>query len=64
MGDGEEVEIPMRMIFACTNLGLIPGFAASMDIPRHLRVSANGRWARVDAPFGSVYHARGLSVLI
>ncbi|WP_455006044.1 hypothetical protein [Corynebacterium propinquum] len=63
-GDGEEVEIPMRMIFACTNLGLIPGFAASMDIPRHLRVSANGRWARVDAPFGSVYHARGLSVLI
>ncbi|WP_306515663.1 hypothetical protein [Corynebacterium sp.] len=60
---GEEVEIPMRMIFACTNLGLIPGFSAPMDIPRHLRVSANGRWSRVDAPFGSVYHSRGLSVL-
>lgn len=59
----DEVEIPMRMIFACTNLGLIPGFSAPMDIPRHLRVSAHSRWARVDAPFGSVYHSSGLSML-
>lgn len=62
-GSSEEVEIPMRMIFACTNLGLIPGFSAPMNIPRHLRVSAQGRWARIDAPFGSVYHARGLAML-
>ena len=31
------VEIPMRMIFACTSLGLIPGFEAPAEIPRHLR---------------------------
>lgn len=61
--DGErEAEIPMRMIFACTSLGLIPGFAAPVDIPRHLRVSAVGRWVRVDAPFGSVYRSLGLSL--
>lgn len=57
-----KVEIPMRMIFACTNLGLIPGFSAPMDIPRHLRVAGNGRWVRVDAPFGSVYHSTRLSL--
>lgn len=59
---GTQAEIPMRMIFACTSLGLIPGFAAAMDIPRHLRVSAKGRWVRLDAPFGTVYRSRGLSL--
>lgn len=58
----DKVEIPMRMIFACTNLGLIPGFAAPMDVPRHLRVAGKGRWVRVDAPFGSVYHSTRLSL--
>ncbi|MBK4138440.1 hypothetical protein [Corynebacterium macginleyi] len=62
-GNGQAVEIPMRMIFACTNLGLIPGFSASMDIPRHLRVSSLGRWVRLDAPFGSIYRSTRLSVL-
>ena len=61
-GAEQEVEIPMRMIFACTSLGLIPGFAAPMDIPRHLRVSGLGRWVRVDAPFGSVYRSTRLSL--
>ncbi|APT92044.1 hypothetical protein CPHO_03100 [Corynebacterium phocae] len=61
-GGGQEVDIPMRMIFACTSLGLIPGFAAPLDIPRHLRVSALGRWVRVDAPYGSVYHSTRLSL--
>ncbi|MFH0412200.1 hypothetical protein ACG98H_08890 [Corynebacterium sp. L4756] len=56
------VEIPMRMIFACTNLGLIPSFAAPMDVPRHLRVSGLSRWVRIDAPFGSVYHSNRLSL--
>ena len=51
------VEIPMRMIFACTALGLIPGFEASAEIPRHLRVSTSGSWVRLDAPFGSVYRS-------
>ena len=52
----------MRMIFACTALGLIPGFAAPIDVPRHLRVSTVGRWVRVDAPFGSVYRSTSLSL--
>lgn len=51
------VEIPMRMIFACTSLGLIPGFEAPAVIPRHLRVSTSGSWVRLDAPFGSVYRS-------
>ncbi|MCG7274029.1 hypothetical protein MHJ82_06795 [Corynebacterium afermentans] len=51
------VEIPMRMIFACTALGLIPGFEAPAEIPRHLRVSTSGGWVRLDAPFGSVYRS-------
>ncbi|MEX3517075.1 hypothetical protein VVR26_06425 [Corynebacterium camporealensis] len=61
-GPNQEVEIPMRMIFACTNLGLIPSFAAPLDIPRHLRVSGLSRWVRIDAPFGSVYHSTRLSL--
>ncbi|MFW9221563.1 hypothetical protein [Corynebacterium striatum] len=60
--ENQEVGIPMRMILACTNLALIPGFAAPMDIPRHLRVSGLGRWVRVDAPFGSVYRSTRLSL--
>lgn len=61
-GPKQVVEIPMRMIFACTNLGLIPSFAAPLDIPRHLRVSGLSRWVRIDAPFGSVYHSTRLSL--
>lgn len=59
-GGGHSVEIPMRMVFTCTSLGLIPGFSAAMDIPRHLRVSAVGRWVRIDAPFGTVYRSASL----
>ena len=51
------VEIPMRMIFACTSLGLIPGFEAPAEIPRHMRVATSGSWVRLDAPFGSVYRS-------
>jgi len=61
-GQGATVEIPMRMIFACTNLGLIPGFLAPMDVPRHLRVAQLGRWVRLDAPFGSIYRSTRLSL--
>ena len=59
----DPVEIPMRMIFTCTALGLIPGFEAPADIPRHLRVATAGRWVRLDAPFGSVYRNAGLGLL-
>lgn len=60
---GDPVDIPMRMVFACTSLGLIPGFEAPAGVPRHLRVSTRGRWVRLDAPFGSVYRNRGLGLL-
>lgn len=58
------VEIPMRMIFTCTALGLIPGFDAPDGVPRHLRVATAGRWTRLDAPFGSVYRNAGLGLLV
>ncbi len=61
-GEDGTAEIPMRTIFTCTSLGLIPGFAAPIDIPRHLRVSQIGRWVRVDAPFGTVYRSTTLSL--
>ncbi|MCP1386923.1 hypothetical protein M5J20_01750 [Corynebacterium sp. TA-R-1] len=60
----DPVKIPMRMIFTCTALGLIPGFEAPEHIPRHLRVSTAGRWVRLDAPFGSVYRNAGLGLLV
>lgn len=56
---GSPVDVPMRMIFTCTSLGLIPGPAAPVEIPRHLRISTAGRWIRLDAPFGSVYYTSG-----
>lgn len=56
---GAPVDVPMRMIFTCTSLGLIPGASAPVEIPRHLRVSTAGRWIRLDAPFGSVYYTSG-----
>lgn len=59
---GQSAEVPMRAIFACTSLGLIPGFSAPINVPRHLRVATCGRWLRVDAPFGTVYRSSGLSL--
>lgn len=55
---GQDAEITMRMIFACTALGLIPADGRS-GVPQHLRVSARGRWVRLDAPFGTVYYVPG-----
>lgn len=58
----DPLEIPMRMVFTCTSLGLIPGFDAPIEIPRHMRVATAGRWVRLDAPFGSVYRNTGLGL--
>jgi len=58
------VEIPMRMIFACTALGLIPGFEAPAEIPRHLRVATAGSWVRLDAPYGSIYRNVGRLIIM
>ena len=60
---GSAVEVPMRMIFTCTSLGLIPGPGAPVELPRHLRIATAGRWVRMDAPFGSVYHSTALNLL-
>ena len=59
----DDTEIPMRLVFTLTALGLIPGMDAPAAIPRHLRVSRNSRWVRVDAPFGSAYHSAGINLL-
>ena len=59
----DDTEIPMRLVFTLTALGLIPGMDAPATIPRHLRVSRNSRWVRVDAPFGSAYHSSGINLL-
>ena len=59
----DDTEIPMRLVFTLTALGLIPGMDAPAAIPRHLRVSWNSRWVRVDAPFGSAYHSTGINLL-
>lgn len=59
-----KAHVPMRMIFTCTSLGLIPGAAVPLDVPRHMRVSTLGKWVRLDAPFGSAYYAAsGLTLL-
>lgn len=58
-----DTEIPMRLVFTLTALGLIPGMDAPAAIPRHLRISRNSRWVRVDAPFGSAYHSSGINLL-
>ncbi|MBP3088199.1 hypothetical protein EML15_03415 [Corynebacterium sp. sy017] len=61
---GEEyADIPMRMIFTCTALGFIPRSSTNTSVPRHLRVSRTRRWVRVDAPFGTVYHAQSMNLL-
>lgn len=57
---GPTVEVPMRMVFACTSLGLIPGFREPVSIPRYLRVSQSGSWVRMDAAFGTVYFTKRL----
>ncbi|CAB0611974.1 hypothetical protein FRC0129_01817 [Corynebacterium diphtheriae] len=62
-GNNTSVDIPMRMIFACTSLGFIPRMNAPERIPRHLRVSQSGRWTRIDAPFGSVYRSEVIGLL-
>ena len=61
---GPKREIPMRAVFTCTSLGLIPGFEAPIEVPRYLRVSSAGRWVRIDAPFGTVYHSTSLSLFV
>lgn len=53
--DGEQVDVPMRCVFALTAMGFIPTNPAE-DEP--VRVRAVPSWLRLDARFGSVYRRR------
>lgn len=61
---GNSAQVPMRMVFAATALGLIPGLAAAVEVPRVVRVSRAGRWVRLDAAFGSVFYSAGLPLVV
>jgi hypothetical protein len=52
-GDGLEVKIPMRCLFAMSGMG----FVGSGD-DEHVRVTATDAWLRIDARFGAVVRRR------
>jgi hypothetical protein len=52
-GDGLEVKIPMRCLFAMSGMG----FIGSGD-SEHVRVTATDAWLRIDARFGAVVRRR------
>lgn len=59
---GQQVDVPMRCVFALTAMGFIPASPAE-DEP--VRVRALPSWLRLDARFGSVYrHRADLSLLV
>ncbi|MFD4368115.1 hypothetical protein [Rhodococcus sp. NPDC058521] len=61
-GNGYEVGIPMRVVFALGAMGFVPGFGAtsdSVDPNETVRVRATATWLRLDARFGSLYRRRG-----
>lgn len=61
-GNGIEIGVPMRVVFALGAMGFVPGFNAETDAvdPGELvRVRATRAWLRLDARLGSVYRRRG-----
>lgn len=52
-GDGLEVKIPMRCLFAMSGMGFV-GTGES----EHVRVTATDAWLRIDARFGAVVRRR------
>jgi hypothetical protein len=52
-GDGLEVKIPMRCLFAMSGMG----FLGSGDA-EHVRITATDAWLRIDARFGAVVRRR------
>lgn len=52
-GDGLEVKIPMRCLFAMSGMGFVgPGD------DEHVRITATDAWLRIDARFGAVVRRR------
>jgi hypothetical protein len=54
-GDGLEVKIPLRCLFAMSGMGFL-GSPGSAD--EHVRVTATDSWLRIDARFGAVVRRR------
>jgi hypothetical protein len=52
-GDGLEVKIPMRCLFAMSGMGFV-GSGES----EHVRITATDAWLRIDARFGAVVRRR------
>ncbi|AZA11967.1 hypothetical protein [Corynebacterium gerontici] len=53
--------LPLRLLFACDAFGLIP--PSESAVSRVLRVSAAGRWVRLDSVIASAYYSPGLPLL-
>jgi hypothetical protein len=56
-GDGLEVKIPMRCLFAMSGMGFL-GSGANVDPDEHVRITATDAWLRIDARFGAVVRRR------
>jgi hypothetical protein len=52
-GDGLEVKIPMRCLFAMSGMGFV---GSGED--EHVRITATDAWLRIDARFGAVVRRR------
>jgi hypothetical protein len=55
-GDGLEVKIPMRCLFAMSGMGFL-GSGSNLD-EEQVRVTATDAWLRIDARFGAVVRRR------
>jgi hypothetical protein len=53
-GDGLEVKIPLRCLFAMSGMG----FLGTGDADEHVRVTATDAWLRIDARYGAVVRRR------
>jgi hypothetical protein len=52
-GDGLEVKIPMRCLFAMSGMGFL-----GSDADEYVRITATDAWLRIDARFGAVVRRR------
>ncbi|OLR89567.1 hypothetical protein [Actinokineospora bangkokensis] len=53
-GDGMEVKVPLRCLFALSGMG----FLADPDATEEIRVTATDSWLRLDARYGAVVRRR------
>ncbi|SDD51820.1 hypothetical protein [Actinokineospora iranica] len=52
-GDGLEIKVPLRCLFALSGMGFLTGGA-----DEHIRVTATDAWLRLDARYGAVVRRR------